>query len=406
MCCIAIGAAAIFVVTSEQQICRSGARRCAPSICARAKSTDALADLRAAQQAYVAAGQGVAFWMPKVDATLRRHRQLAVDASAVGHGRGVEARRSTKRRATLGEFSTVDKRVRDYLTSGAAVDGGRRRVHRRRSRRRRTAARQVERARARGASGSRCLRSGAAQTGSDGAGGAGGLLLLVIAVLALMPAGRRARRTRRRPATMAGRDVRPSADAADDGLALRPISRPEPKPREPPPALEARRTPRAPTIKAAAQLCTDLGRVGDTDGVEDAARPRGRSARRQRPGAVDGHRVGRRTASGARARIRSPDGGAHSAGAALGRQRGGRRVQDRHAANRRWRVPDRRKGAIVAPLLSADGCIGVLSAEIRDGGEASETVQALAAIIAAQLAGVVASTSAPSEERPAGSAAM
>ena len=57
-------------------------------------------------------------------------------------------------------------------------------------------------------------------------------------------------------------------------------------------------------------------------------------------------------------------------------------------------------------MLSADGCIGVLSAEMRDGAEASETVQAVAAIIAAQLAGVVASTSAPSEERPAGSAAM
>ena len=68
--------------------------------------------------------------------------------------------------------------------------------------------------------------------------------------------------------------------------------------------------------------------------------------------------------------------------------------------------PGSSKGAIVAPVLSADGCIGVLSAEMRDGAEASETVQAVAAIIAAQLAGVVASTSAPGEERPADSAAM
>jgi hypothetical protein len=52
---------------------------------------------------------------------------------------------------------------------------------------------------------------------------------------------------------------------------------------------------------------------------------------------------------------------------------------------------------VVAPVLTADGCIGVLSAEIRDGGEASETVQALAAIVAAQLAGVLASTPAPNE---------
>jgi GAF domain-containing protein len=61
---------------------------------------------------------------------------------------------------------------------------------------------------------------------------------------------------------------------------------------------------------------------------------------------------------------------------------------------------------VVAPVVSADGCIGVLSAEIRDGGEASETVQALAAIIAAQLAGVLGSTPAKNEERSTGSAAM
>jgi hypothetical protein len=43
----------------------------------------------------------------------------------------------------------------------------------------------------------------------------------------------------------------------------------------------------------------------------------------------------------------------------------------------------------VAPILGAQGCIGALSAEIRGGGEASESVQALAAIVAAQLAGVL-----------------
>ena len=46
-------------------------------------------------------------------------------------------------------------------------------------------------------------------------------------------------------------------------------------------------------------------------------------------------------------------------------------------------------GAVVAPILGADGCIGALSAEIRSGGETSESVQALAAIFAAQLANVL-----------------
>ena len=47
-------------------------------------------------------------------------------------------------------------------------------------------------------------------------------------------------------------------------------------------------------------------------------------------------------------------------------------------------------GAVVAPILSADGCIGALSAEVRGGGETSELVQALAAIFASHLAGVLA----------------
>ena len=45
--------------------------------------------------------------------------------------------------------------------------------------------------------------------------------------------------------------------------------------------------------------------------------------------------------------------------------------------------------AIVAPLLAPDGCIGALAAEIKSGGEASDGVQSFAAIIAAQLAGVL-----------------
>ncbi len=48
-------------------------------------------------------------------------------------------------------------------------------------------------------------------------------------------------------------------------------------------------------------------------------------------------------------------------------------------------------GAIVAPILGPDGCIGALSAEFR-GAEISEPVQAFAAIVAAQLAGVLAAS--------------
>jgi len=45
---------------------------------------------------------------------------------------------------------------------------------------------------------------------------------------------------------------------------------------------------------------------------------------------------------------------------------------------------------VIAPLLATDGCVGALSAEIRSGGEVSDSVQALATIFAAQIAGIVA----------------
>jgi hypothetical protein len=51
-------------------------------------------------------------------------------------------------------------------------------------------------------------------------------------------------------------------------------------------------------------------------------------------------------------------------------------------------------GAVVAPLMTPEGCIGVLSAEMRGGLEKDESSQALAAIFAAQLATLVATPAA------------
>jgi hypothetical protein len=46
-------------------------------------------------------------------------------------------------------------------------------------------------------------------------------------------------------------------------------------------------------------------------------------------------------------------------------------------------------GALVAPLVTPEGCIGVLSAEMKGGSEKDERSQALASIFAAQLATLV-----------------
>jgi hypothetical protein len=49
-----------------------------------------------------------------------------------------------------------------------------------------------------------------------------------------------------------------------------------------------------------------------------------------------------------------------------------------------------RHGAVVAPVIAAGGCVGVIAAEIRHGAEISPSVQAVATIVAAQLASLVA----------------
>jgi hypothetical protein len=99
---LAIGAAAFFLVRSDQQITASRAAFRAFDLHAR-EATDALADLRVAQQAYVADGQGVAFWMPKVAATTDVIRQAI--ASLSESARSAAALSSD--RGTVGICATV-----------------------------------------------------------------------------------------------------------------------------------------------------------------------------------------------------------------------------------------------------------------------------------------------------------
>jgi len=64
---IAIGVAALLLVRSEQRI-KSVADSARTFDLEARDAIDAFAEARMAQQAYVAAGQGIGFWMPKVTA--------------------------------------------------------------------------------------------------------------------------------------------------------------------------------------------------------------------------------------------------------------------------------------------------------------------------------------------------
>src|SRR5262245_16750551 len=56
--------------------------------------------------------------------------------------------------------------------------------------------------------------------------------------------------------------------------------------------------------------------------------------------------------------------------------------------------------AVAVPLSGINGCVGVLAAELRDGREQNAATQAVAAVIAAQLAAIVPAWPAPSTTQP------
>ena len=149
--------------------------------------------------------------------------------------------------------------------------------------------------------------------------------------------------------------------------------------------------PIIPDLKLAAAVCTDLVRVSDGAELESAlARARvlfnasglivwvrDESGRALRP--ATGHGYTRNTLS----RLgRVPCDGDNATAAAY-------RTMEAQVV----RANGDRPGAVVVPLISSSkreaDCIGVLSAEVQQGWETSEAVQATAAIVAAQLATLI-----------------
>jgi len=57
-------------------------------------------------------------------------------------------------------------------------------------------------------------------------------------------------------------------------------------------------------------------------------------------------------------------------------------------------------GAIAVPLAGVSGCVGVFAAELRDGRERDAATQAVASVIAAQLAAIVPAWPPPSSSQP------
>jgi hypothetical protein len=400
--CIGIGAATGWIAHSEQQISARRALVRAFDLRAR-EASEALADVRAAQEAYVATGQGVEFWVAKVDATMENI------------GKGLADLRLSATSATttaaldeageiFAEFSGIDNRARSYIQSGAQYmasdvifsEGGRT-VSR--------AARQVERARLAEHQAVDAFEGRRRRIEALAIVAAGGLAFFVI--LALTPRGRAQNEQRLAPPLKS-----PSAGDHPGVTTLGELMLRQPERSEaasdqiaPMRSLDRSNQATASALRAAAQLCTDLGRVNDPEELNNLL---GRAADvLDASGLVlwlatgAGHELRPAVAHGysqeALARMPPLARSANNAAAAAYRTGALQIVLSRPGAS---------KGAIVAPVLSVNGCIGVLSAEVRDGGETSYTVQALAAIFAAQLAGMLSSPPATGEQRAAGSGGM
>ena len=155
----------------------------------------------------------------------------------------------------------------------------------------------------------------------------------------------------------------------------------------------------APDLKRTAQVCTDLGRISDGDELQELL----------------GQARELLNASGLIVWVRDSNGRALRAATGEGYapqvlSRFGYVACDAdNATATAYRTAqlqvvtgeDGRLGAVAVPLIAASPgpgrCIGVLSAEVMPGREASEALQATASILAAQLATIVSGDLAASE---------
>jgi hypothetical protein len=387
---LAIGGAAAFVVYSEKQIAADrGALRAFDQ---RAREAgDALTDLRSSQQAYVAAGQGTDFWVPKVAGLIESTTQAL---SAIRASAGSATSRASLDEATgsLTEFAAIDKRARDYIKGGQPLMAGDV-IFTEGAQTAALAARYLESARL---SEHQAFDAAEADKRKLEAAALAAAALVTVLVFVLVGVARPAAADQVEPPVVEGLGLASSPSPSEE-LVLRDTVKREPTPVS---VFSARAV--SPILKNAANLCTEFARVTS---LEDLTALLGRAA-----DMLD--------ASGLVVWLGSPTGAdlrpvlAHGySDHALARMPTVPRTAN-NAAAAAYRSatmqivlakPGSSAGAVVAPLLGPDGCIGALSAEIASGGEASEAVQALATLFAAQLAAVLA---APPEAAPAKAAAL
>ena len=328
--------------------------------------TATIADIRAGQFAYVARGQGEAFWISHVASAMPTLQKQTADF--VGSLTSPAAQAAFEPgAAALENFKMLDSRVKEMVQSGNLLlasdlifsDG----VESTTTARSQVAAALTEEVQARSSELAH-LRSRQATI----AGIAGGGLLVMMIGLALMGGG-------------------PSRAAEPEPVTVPPV---EPLRFEAP--LPKAKPAVTPKLICTAQLCSELARVVD---------PRQLSSLLARAAKV-------LDASGIILWVAEPSRQAlvpavsHGYEPRVVMRMGSIHRDANNAAAAAYRTAETRtvsgdastSGAMIVPLMTSEGCVGVMSAEMRSGSEKDESSQALASIFAAQLATLVATPAA------------
>lgn len=372
---IALGAAAFFTVTVQQQIDHRRAALRAFESTAR-DAADALDDVQAGQQAYVAVGQDASEWVAKV-ATYLQTATTSIDTLRSTALSGAAGPVLLEASTSLTQLATIDRTVREHLASednqaaaGAVFSEATDAIS--------SAVSNVEAAIDAEQQAADAFETAERRVQVYALGGVAGLVAIILALLGFAPSAAAADQE------TAGVVPEPGAFSAlahDAVFDRTPIA---------PPVLET--SPAQPAdqpLDRLAGLCTEFGRVRDAGQLKglleqaaDVMNARGlivwlgsSTGADLRPVLAHGY------SDATLARIPTVARSADNAAATAYRTGDVQMVKSR---------PGAAQGAVVAPLLVADGCIGALTAEIRDRGEESATTRALAQILAAQLAGVLA----------------
>jgi len=398
LACLAATGYAAYLTWSSQQQSRQVISSSRQFGSAARVAAIAVVDLRAAQQAYVAVGQGQDFWFARVTSLAKElGDNLAYLKSIATQPSVPQALEDAT--AALQDFSQMDRRAREYARGhqlAAASDL--------------VFTEGVDLTRKVGDGVARAID--AELIGDDGVAGAvqrkalyalgGAAGLSAVCLVLLLPVG-----ARREPAAAA---FAPRAQAAPPSLDLSDLddfgivshatrapaeaSEPKPiaaeKPKFPSPKpLVGKIVPPKPLVDLGtiASLCGDLARVSDTKALPDLLT---RAA-----GVLD--------ASGIVVWIADPDGRELTPILVQGypphlAMRLGNLPRDaenvtasafRTGLLQTVKADTVSNGAIAAPLVAAGGCVGVMAAEVKNGGEQQEPLLAAATIIASQLATLV-----------------